>query len=144
MLVFCSCISKPINSTCINHDTYLYYTNEVNYLLQLENEAISFIEANITNRYCRNYIRAALCATIYPPCNGSAQKLCPKECEVMLKNGECSSDTRHLTEYLSNHFNNFTINCSNSLDFSSNILGAIPCESSKCVSLLKIVETPDR
>ena len=141
MLVFYSCISKPINSTCINHDVYLNYTNDVNYLLQLENEAISFIEGNITNRYCRNYIRAALCVTIYPPCSNGAQKLCTEECEVMLNNGECYSDSRHLTEYLSY---DFTINCSNSLDFSSNFLSTMPCESSKCVSLLTIAETPAR
>ena len=108
---------------------------------------MNFIEANVTNQYCRNYIKAAVCVTIYPPCNGGVQKLCSEECDELLNSGECSSDSRYLTEYissLSNYFENFTINCSNSLSFSSKFLSTMPCQSSQCVSLLAISETPAR
>ena len=145
-LYFCSCIFKSLNSTCINHDTYLNYT-DVEFLLQLENEAMNFIEANVTNQYCRNYIKAGVCVTLYPPCNDGVQKLCSEECDNLLNSGECSSDTRYLTEYINNlsdYFENFTINCSNSLSFSNEFLSIMPCQSSQCVSLLKIAETPAR
>ena len=108
---------------------------------------MNFIEANVTNQYCRNYIKAALCVTLYPPCNNGVQKLCFEECDGLLNSGECSSDTRYLTEYMNNlseYFENFTINCSNSLSFSNKFLSKIPCRSSECVSLLKIAETPAR
>ena len=108
---------------------------------------MNFIEANVTNQYCRNYIKAALCVTLYPPCNGGVQKLCFEECDGLLNSGECSSNTRYLTEYMNNlseYFENFTINCSNSRSFSNEFLNEVPCQSSECVSLLKIAETPDR
>ena len=146
---FCSysCISKPVNSTCISHDTYLNYTDDVDYLLQLEYEAMSYIEANVTNQYCRNYLKAALCVTVYPPCNDGVQKLCSEECDKLLNNGRCSSNTTNLIEYmngLSNYSESFEIGCSNSLIFSSKLLSTMPCQSSKCVSLLNITETPAR
>ena len=141
---FCSCISKPINSTCIDHDIYLNYTDDVEYLLQLENEAMNFIEANVTNQYCRNYIKAAVCVTLYPPCNDGVQRLCFEECDNLLNSGECSSDIRHLTNSLSEYFENFTVNCSNSLSFANIFLSTMPCQSSQCVSLVKIAGTPAR
>ena len=136
-----------MNSTCISHDTYLNYTDDIDYLLQLEYEAMNYIEANVTNQYCRNYLKAAFCVTVYPPCNDGVQKLCFEECDNLLNSGTCSSDTRHLIEYinnLSNYSENLTIDCSNSIMFSSNLLNVIPCQSSECVSLLTITETPTR
>ena len=140
------CISKPRNSTCNSNATYFNYTNNVEYLLQLEHKAMEYIEANVTNQYCRNYLKAALCTTIYPPCNDGAQKLCSEVCDSLLNNGECSSDTRYLTEFVTNiEFNSliyFTINCSNSLSFTSRFLSKTPCHSNKCISLTEIAETP--
>ena len=136
-----------MNSTCNSHDTYLNYTDNVDYLLQLEYEAMNYIEANVTNQYCRNYLKAAFCVTVYPPCNDGVQKLCSEECDNLLNSGTCSSDTTYLIEYineLSNYAENFTIDCSNSIMFSSNLLNNIPCQSSECVSLLAITETPTR
>ena len=140
------CIFKPRNSSCISNVTYLNYTNNVEYLLQLELKAMEYIEANVTNQYCRNYLKAALCTTIYPPCNDGAQKLCSEVCDSLLNNGTCSSDTKHLTEFVTNiGFNSlvkFTINCSDSLSFSSRFLSKMPCLSNKCISLTEIAETP--
>ena len=142
--MFHSCISKPANTTCTNHDTYFNYNDDVDYLLQLENVAMDYIEANVTNQYCRNYIKAALCITVYPPCNGGVQKLCYEECDHLLNSGECYSDIRYLTEYMISYFDNFIINCSNSLSFANNFLSTMPCQSSECASLLAIAETPAR
>ena len=132
-----------MNSTCVSHDTHLNYTNDVEYLLQLEYEAMNYIEANITNQYCRNYIKAALCVTIYPPCN-DGEKLCSEECDKLLNSGKCSSDTGYLIEYIDSLSENFTVNCSNSLSFSNTFLSTMPCQSSKCISLVEIAETPAR
>ena len=143
-----SCISKPRNTTCVTYDAYLNYTNDVERLLQLEHEAMNYIEANVTNQYCRYYLKAALCATIYPPCDDGVQKLCSKECDSLLNKGACYYDKRYLIEHVantvSNLFQNFTINCSNSLDFSSSFTSTKPCQSSKCISIIKISKTPPR
>ena len=136
-----------MNSTCISHDTYLNYTDNVDYLLQLEYEAVNYIEANVTNQYCRNYLKAALCVTVYPPCNNGVQKLCSEECDNLLNSGTCLSDTTNLIKYmnkLSNYSENIAIDCSNSLILSSKLLSTMPCQSSNCVSLLNITETPAR
>ena len=133
-----------MNSTCISHDTYLNYTDDVDYLVELEYEAMKYIEANVTNQYCRNYLKAALCVTVYPPCDNGAQKLCSEECDNLLNSGTCSSDTRYLIEYMNMVFENFAINCSNSLMFANEFLSTMPCHSNKCISLLTIAETPAR
>ena len=148
LLCFCSCVSKPKNTTCVDYDMYLNYTINVEDLLQLEYEAMNYIEANVTNQYCRNYLKGALCITIYPPCNGSIiQKLCSEECDHLLNDGACSSGVKHFIDYvnsLSNLFENFTINCSNSLSFSNNFIDTMPCQSNGCVSLIKTTEIPAR
>ena len=111
---------------------------------------MNYIEANVSNQYCRNYLKAALCVTIYPPCNDSGvQNLCSEECDGLLNNGECSTNTRYLTEHvnsmLPNSFTDFTINCSkNSTSFLNRLSNKNPCQSSNCVSLLEIAEFPDR
>ena len=146
LLCFYSCIYKPLNSTCVNHDTYFRYTDNVGYLLQLEYEAMNYIEANVTNQYCRNYLKVALCATIYPPCDGGVQKLCSEECDALLNSGMCASDTIYLIEHINklNYFENFTMNCSNSLMFLGKFLSTTPCKSNKCISLSTIAEAPAR
>ena len=108
---------------------------------------MNYIETNVTNQYCRNYLKAALCVTIYPPCDdGGVQKLCSEVCDSVLNNGMCSFDTRYLVEYVtimtSNSFINFTINCSNSVSFSNGFLNTMPCQRNECVSLLQIAEIP--
>ena len=160
LLFICSCVAKPRNTTCTNHGTYLNYIDDVKYLLQLEYEAMNYIEANVTNQYCRNYLKAALCVTIYPPCDGSGvQKLCSEVCDSILNSGTCSFDTRYLTEYVTQIISNssmkftmncsnssmkFTINCSNSLGFSVSFLNTMPSQSGKCVSLAEIAKIPPR
>ena len=144
-----SCISKPKNSTCGRFATYPNYTEDVEYLLQLEYTAMNYIEANVSNQYCKNYLKAALCVTVYPPCNGSGvQKLCSEECDGLLNNGTCSYDTRNLTNYinnvLSNLFTNFSINCFDSMSFLNEVSNTNPCQSGKCVSLLEIADYPAR
>lgn len=138
-----------MNSTCVNYATYFNYTDDVNYLLQLEYTAIKYIEANVSNQYCRNYLKAAVCVTVYPPCNGSGiQRMCSEECDGLLNNGTCFSDTRrlirHVNSMLSSSFTNFTINCFNSISFLNRLSSANPCQSSNCISLLEITEYPDR
>ena len=106
---------------------------------------MNYIEANVTNQYCRNYLKAALCVTIYPPCDNGIQKLCSEECDFILNSGTCSFDTRYFIEYVTNVVSiHFTFNCSNSLGFSNRFLNTTPCESSKCISLIKIAEIPPR
>ena len=106
---------------------YFKYTEDVD-LLELEFKAMNYIEENVTNQYCRNYLKVALCMTLYPPCTGntSVQRLCPGECDSLLNSSTCSSNTTNLVEYLSNQitnpFINFTINCSNSLSFAKYVL----------------------
>jgi len=111
---------------------------------------MNYIEENIINQYCRNYLKAALCATIYPPCNvsnnGSVQRLCPEACESLLNNSTCSSDTTHIIEFVSNEIAdpaiNFTIDCSDSLSFANTFLNTSICYDN-CISILKDVEVPN-
>ena len=121
-------------------------------LLQLEFEAMNYIEANVRNQYCRNYLKAALCATVYPPCDNvsnntiSAQRLCPGECDSLLNSSTCSSDTTNLVEFLSSQITNpninFTINCSNSLTFANMFLNTSICYDNNCTSILDNSEVP--
>ena len=103
---------------------------------------MNYIEANVTNQYCRNYLKVALCVTIYPPCDDGVQKICSELCDTLLNSGTCAFDTQYLIEYISNVDMNFTINCSNSVSFSSGFLTTVPCQSDKCISLIEIAETP--
>ena len=146
--MFYSCISKPRNSTCTDHDIYLSYNDDIQYLLQLEYEVMNYIETNVINQYCRNYLKAALCVTIYPPCDNGIQKLCSEECDNLLNKGACSFDTKYLNEYVADVMSNYsielTINCSDSLGFSNQFLNTSPSQNNKCISLIKIVEIPPR
>ena len=141
-----SCIQLPSNSLCTNHGRYFNYTEDID-LLQLEFNAINYIEENVTNQYCGNYLKEALCVTIYPPCkNGSVEGLCSKECDSLLNNSTCSSDTKHLSEFISskmlNPVINFTIDCSNTLSFADTILNTSICSTNSCISILESTETP--
>ena len=129
---------------------YFKYTEDID-LLQLELEAMEFIEENVSNQYCRNYLKAALCATIYPPCNISNNAgvhiLCPGECDSLLNSSTCSSDTTNLTEFVSSLMDNleinFAISCSNSLSFANMFLNVSICYHDVCISILDIAEVPN-
>ena len=129
---------------------YFKYTEDVD-LLWLEYEAMEFIEENVINQYCRNYLKAAICATIYPPCNisnnASVHILCPGECDSLLNSSMCSSDTINVTEFLSSLIEdleiNFTISCSNSLSFANMFLNTSACYHNDCISILDIAEAPN-
>jgi len=127
----------PDNSSCTNYNAYLNYTNDID-LLQLEISAMNYIDTNVTNQYCRNYLKTALCVTIYPPCDGGVQKLCSEECDSLLNSLTCSDDTvnliEHVNNFISHPFVNFTINCSNSLQFSE-LFSNQSCPGKNCVSL---------
>ena len=74
-------------------------------------------------------------------------KGCVLKFVIVLSSGTCSLSTRYLTEFTSNKLSsssaiNFTIDCSNSLSFSSRFSSALPCQSNKCVSLIEVAETP--
>ena len=145
----CSCTLVPSNSSCTNYENYFNYTEDID-LLELEFKAMNYIEENVTNQYCRNYLKAALCVTIYPPCNvsnnGSIQRLCPDNCNSLLNNQTCSSDTTNVVEFISNQVSdptiNFTINCSNSLDFANMFLNTSICYSDNCISILDHAKVP--
>ena len=146
---FCSrCTSIPHNSSCANnYGTYLNYTTDID-LPQLEFKVMKYIEENVTNQYCRNYLKAAICVTIYPPCNvsnnGTIQRLCPEECDSLLNNSSCSSDTTNVTEFMSSQIENhiFTINCSNSVSFANIFLSTSVYYSNNCISILDRAEVP--
>jgi len=133
-----SCTYIPDNSSCTTYETYLNYTNDID-LMQLEISAMSYIDTHVTNRYCRNYLKTALCVTIYPPCgDGGVQRLCSEECDSLLNSGTCSNDTVNLIEHVNNFIShsiiNFAINCSNSQYFPAQFLSRI-CPSKDCVSI---------
>ena len=129
---------------------YFKYTDDVD-LLQLEFEAMEFIDENVSNQYCRNYLKAALCATIYPPCNisnnASVHILCPGECDSLLNSSTCSSDTTNVSEFVSSLTKdleiNFTISCTNSLSFANMFLNTPISYHDDCISILEIVEVPN-
>ena len=109
---------------------------------------MDYIEENVTNQYCRNYLKVALCVTIYPPCgNGSVQRLCPGQCDSLLNNSSCSSDTEDVTEFISSEMGdlviNFTIDCSNSLSFANTFLNTSICSTNNCFSILDSAEVPN-
>ena len=109
---------------------------------------MNYIETNVINQYCRNYLKAVVCVTIYPPCDNGIQKLCSEECDNLLNIGTCSFDTKHFTEYFTDVMSNssitLTINCSNSLYFSNRFLNKTSSQSSNCISLIEIAEIPPR
>ena len=139
----------PSNSLCTYAEKYINYTEDID-LLELEFKAMNYIEQNVTNRYCRNYLKVALCVTIYPPCNvsnnGSVQRLCPGECDSLLNNSSCLSDTKGVTKFISSEMRdpvvNFTIDCSNSLSFANRLLNTSICSTNSCISILENAEIP--
>ena len=144
--VTCSCTLIPSNSSCTNYETYFQYTEDID-LLQLEFKAMNYIDENVTNEYCRNYLREALFVTIYPPCNvsnnDSVQQLCPGICESLLNNSTCSSDTTNVVEFVSSQMTtNFTINCSNSFTFANTFLNTSICYSNNRISILDNAKVP--
>ena len=143
---FYSCTSIPSNSLCTDYEIYFDYTEDVD-LLNLEFTALNYIENNVTNQYCRNYLKAAICATIYPPCNvsnnGSVQRLCPEVCDNLLNSSTCSSDTTSMVAFVSSHVtDHFTVTCSNSLSFASMFMNTSIHSNGNCISILENTEVP--
>ena len=107
---------------------------------------MTYIDAHVANQYCRNYLKTALCATIYPPCDGGVQRLCSEECDGLLNSGTCSGDTVNLIEHVNSLILHpsihFTINCSNSLQFSLSFLNT-SCHTNSCVFITDTAETPN-
>ena len=138
----------PSNSSCATQEMYFKYTEDID-LLELEFKAMNYIKESVDNQYCRNYLMAALCMTIYPPCtnNASVQRLCPGECDSLLNSSTCSSNTTNLIKYLSSQIENplinFTINCSNSLSFANMFLNTSTCYDSTCISILDNAKVPN-
>ena len=106
---------------------------------------MSYIDGNVTNQYCKNYLKTALCVTIYPPCDGSVQRLCSEECDSLLNSGTCSNDTVNLIEHVNNLIShpliNFSINCYDSLQFSSSFLN-VSCHTDSCIYITDYAEVP--
>ena len=129
---------------------YFKYTEDVD-LLWLEFEAMEFIEENVSNQYCRNYLKTAICAIIYPPCNisnnASVHILCPEECDSLLNNSTCSSDTTSVNEFMSSLIEdleiNFTISCTNSFSFANMFLNSSAYYQNDCISILDNAEVPN-
>ena len=133
-------------SSCTSYSSYLNYTTDID-LIQLEIIAMSYIDGNVTNQYCRNYLKTALCVTIYPPCDGGVQRLCSEECDSLLNSGTCSTDTvnliEHVNSFISNPLINFSINCSDSLQFSSSFKN-ISCYGNDCIYITNAGDVPDK
>ena len=144
VMCVCSCIFIPDSSYCTNYKTYLNYTNDID-LIQLEISAMNYIDTHVTNQYCRNYLKTALCVTIYPPCDGGVQRLCSEECDSLLNSGTCYDGTvnliKHVNNFISHPYINFTINCSNSLQFSE-MFSTKSCSSKNCVSMTTSSNVP--
>ncbi|XP_065911786.1 tyrosine-protein kinase receptor UFO-like isoform X3 [Dysidea avara] len=108
---------------------------------------MNYIDTRVTNQYCRNYLKTALCVTIYPPCDGGVQRLCSEECDSLLNSGTCSDDTVSLIDHVNNFISdpsiNFTVNCSNSLQFSSSFLNTSTCHADNCVFITNTADTPN-
>ena len=112
---------------------------------------MKYIKDNVTNQFCRNYLRTALCVTIYPPCNvsnnGSVQRLCSEECDNLLYNAACSSDTEDIINFLIREIrdpvNEFTIDCSDSLKFANMFLNGSFCHTDSCISILDSTKAPN-
>lgn len=142
----------PGNSSCNNYTwRHLNYSGDVDLMQQLEYDAINYINSNISNHYCRNYLRAALCATLYPPCNENGdnvtvQRLCPDECNSLLNSSSCLQVTTGLANIMWRNVSvNFIINCANSVEFAtslSDVLTDTVNYSENCTSIVNNESPP--
>ena len=120
--------------------SYLNYTGDIDILL-LESDFVDYIESNITSELCRDYLITAVCATLYPVCteNGTVQLLCPEQCEDVL-NDMCMQEAADVVEYINEWIGdpvvNFTLNCSNSLNFAELYLESTVCYDDNCLLIL--------
>ena len=150
-ICFCStCIEMANDSICTGYrgnGSYLNYTSDLDVLF-LESDIIDYIESNITNEPCRDYLMVTVCATIYPVCtdNDTVQQLCSEECEDIL-NDMCMQEAVDVIEYINEWMGdsvvNFTLNCSNSLNFAELYLESPVCyDDDDCLSI-SIVDDSD-
>lgn len=112
--------------------SYLNYTSNIDMLL-LELNITDYIESNVTNELCREYIMVVVCATIYPVCrqDGVVQQLCSEECDTVISEDMCVEDVANVTAYVNELIGDptihFTINCSNTLEFAEQYLESSVC-----------------
>ena len=132
---FCStCIDIANNSViCTDYrgnGSYLNYTTDIDIML-LESDVIDYIESNIASDQCREFLMVAVCTIIYPVCTeiGTVKRLCSEECALNEKTcaQEVTDVSVYLNEWLVDPAINFTINCSNSLDFVERYLESSVC-----------------
>ena len=138
-----ACVDIARDSICIDYrgnESYLNYTSDVDIM---EADIIDYIESNFASELCRDSLMVAVCATIYPRCmeNGVVQQLCSQQCEDVIYS-VCIEDTQNIIEYINvqmgNPVHNFTLNCSNSLNFAELHLGSPVCYDNKCLSISRV------
>ena len=114
----------------------------------MESHFIDYIESNFTSELCRDSLMIAVCATIYPRCleSGVVQQLCSQQCEYILHD-MCIEETQDVVEYINarmgNPVNNFTLNCSNSLNFAELHLESSVCYDNDCLSVSIVDDDSD-
>lgn len=139
---FSTCIDIANDSViCTDYrgnGSYPNYTTDIDLLL-LESDVFDYIESNITSDLCRDFLMVVVCATVYPVCteDGSVQQLCSEEC--MLNENTCAQEVADVMEYVNEWLGdpviNFTLNCSNSLDFVELYLESLVCYDDDCFSI---------
>ena len=139
---FCSTCIDIANDSVICTDyrgngSYLNYTTDIDILL-LESDVIDYIESNIISDQCREFLMVAVCTIIYPVCtdSGTVQQLCSEKCA--LNENTCAQEVADIIEYINEWLGdpviNFTLNCSNSLEFVELYLESSVCYDD-CLSI---------
>jgi len=139
-LSFSSCADISHDSRCFEHvinGTHLNYTDELD-LAELERYVFNYIEINVTET-CRDYLKVAVCVTIYPPCtdNGTTvQQLCAENCEALLIDGICTQEATSVidtvNDFVADPIIDFTFNCPNSSSFAEAFLNTSLCLDECC------------
>ena len=108
-------------------------------LAELESYVINYLETNITNEICRDYLKVAVCITIYPPCtdNGTiVEQLCSENCDTLFNEGTCAQETTSVVEvvndFLADPMIEFTFNCPNTSSFVEAYLNTSLCQCEQC------------
>lgn len=120
--------------------SYLNYTSDIDLAL-LESDVFGYIEANIVSELCKDYLMVAVCATIYPMCTESdtIQQLCSEQCNDILNEDMCMQDAADVVEYINEQIGdptiNFTLDCSNSVNFAELYLESSVCYDDGCLSI---------
>lgn len=108
-------------------------------MLFLESDVIDYIESNISSELCRDYLMVTVCNTIYPVCteNDTVKQLCSEDCA--LNEGMCTQESAdvitYINEWMGDPVINFTLNCSNSLNFAELYLESSVCYDNDCLPI---------